>query len=94
MLGAVHHSFGDPSMVLKVEDCALPEPGAGQVRVKTILSAIHNHDLLTVAGRYGYKPQLPAIGGSEAVGLIDALGDGVSGLAVGQRVSVSGVHGA
>ena len=94
MLGAVHHSFGNPSMVLKIEDCALPEPGAGQVRVKTILSAIHNHDLLTVAGRYGYKPPLPAIGGSEAVGVIDALGDGVSGLAVGQRVSVSGVHGA
>ena len=40
MLGAVHRSFGDPSVVLKIEDCALPEPGPGQVRVKTILSGL------------------------------------------------------
>jgi NADPH:quinone reductase-like Zn-dependent oxidoreductase len=59
-----------------------------------ILSPIHNHDLWTVRGSYGYKPELPAIGGSEAVGTIEALGEGVSGVTIGQRVAVAGVHGA
>jgi NADPH:quinone reductase-like Zn-dependent oxidoreductase len=55
-----------------------------------IMSAIHNHDLLTVSGQYGYKPQLPAVAGTEAVGLVDAVGDGVAHLKVGQRVAASG----
>jgi NADPH:quinone reductase-like Zn-dependent oxidoreductase len=63
------------------------------VRIKTILSPIHNHDLWTVRGSYGYKPELPAIGGSEAVGTVDALGEGVTGITIGQRVSVASVHG-
>ena len=42
------------------------------VRIKTLLSPIHHHDLWTVRGQYGYKPTLPAIGGSEAVGTVDA----------------------
>jgi NADPH:quinone reductase-like Zn-dependent oxidoreductase len=58
------------------------------------LATIHVHDLATVAGKYGYKPELPAIGGSEATGTIDALGQGVDGLRVGQRIAVSGVRGA
>lgn len=94
MLSATHHHFGDPAEVLAAEDRPLPEPGPGQVRLRMILSPIHNHDLWTVRGSYGYKPELPAIGGSEAVGTIEALGEGVSGAAIGQRVAVAGVHGA
>lgn len=94
MLSATHHHFGDPAEVLAAEDRPLPEPGPGQVRLRMILSPIHNHDLWTVRGSYGYKPELPAIGGSEAVGTIEALGEGVSGVTIGQRVAVAGVHGA
>ena len=93
MRSAVFNSFGDPSSVLKIEDSPIPDPGPGKVRVKTILSPIHNHDLMTISGQYGYKPAFPAIAGSEAVGTIDALGDGVQGLGVGQRISVAGAHG-
>lgn len=93
MRSAAHATFGNPSEVLKVEERALPEAGPGQVRIRMKLAAIHNHDLLTVSGQYGYKPPLPAVGGSEATGTIDALGEGVSGFAAGQRVAVSGVHG-
>jgi NADPH:quinone reductase len=92
MRSAVFNSYGDPATVLKVEDSPVPNPGPGQVRIKTIMSAIHNHDLLTVSGNYAYKPTFPAIGGSEAVGTIDALGDGVDAT-VGQRVAVAGAHG-
>lgn len=93
MRAAVYHQFGNPAEVLAAEDVATPEVGAGQVLVKMILSSIHNHDLITVDGKYGYKPELPAIGGSEAVGVIEAQGEGVEGLAVGQRVSGVGLRG-
>ena len=93
MQSIIHRSFGEPVDVLELAEMPQPEPKAGQVRIKTILSPMHNHDVWTVRGSYGYKPELPAIGGSEAVGIIDALGEGVTGIAVGQRVAVAGVHG-
>ena len=74
MRSAVHTVFGDPAEVLQVADMPKPEPAAGFARMRMILSAIHNHDLWTVRGSYGYKPKLPAIGGSEAVGVVDAGG--------------------
>lgn len=93
MRAVVHHAFGDPAEVLHPADMPVPEPDAGQVRIRTILSPIHNHDLWTVRGSYGYKPALPAIGGSEAVGTIDAVGPGVDAALVGRRMAVASVHG-
>lgn len=93
MRSAIHDVFGDPTTVLRLADMPLPEPAAGSVRIRTILSPIHNHDLWTVRGAYGYKPVLPAIGGSEAVGIVDAVGAGVDVTLVGKRVVAAGVHG-
>ena len=67
MRALVQHQFGDPAEVLAVEEVELPEPGPGQVRLKVVLSPIHNHDLWTVRGDYGYKPELPARAGTEAL---------------------------
>ena len=92
MRSAIHKSFGKPADVLSVGDSPMPQPAANEVRIKTILSPIHNHDLLTISGQYGYKPELPAIGGSEALGIIDAVGDDVTDLSVGQRVACASVH--
>lgn len=83
----VHERFGDPERVLTVAERPRPEPGPGQALVRMLLSPIHNHDLMTAAGRYGYKPALPAVGGTEAVGVVEALGEGVGHLRVGQRVA-------
>ncbi|WOF22942.1 zinc-binding dehydrogenase [Microbacterium betulae] len=94
MRALVHSTFGEASEVLEVAERPLPEPGPGQVRVRTVLSPIHNHDLWTIRGTYGYKPELPAASGTEAVGVVDALGEGVDGLAVGQRVATGGTFGA
>lgn len=93
MRSAIHTTFGEPAEVLALGDSPLPQPGAGEVRIKTLLAPIHNHDLWTVRGKYGYKPTLPAIGGSEAVGFVDALGEGVQGITIGQRVMAASVHG-
>lgn len=89
-----HPTFGEPQDVLTVEEHELPQPGPGQVRLRILLSPIHNHDLWTVRGTYGFKPELPARAGTEAVGVVDALGPDVEGLAVGQRVATGGSFGA
>lgn len=93
MQSIIHRNFGEPVDVLESAEMPKPEPKASEVRIKMILSPIHNHDVWTVRGNYGYKPTLPAIGGSEGVGVIDALGEGVEQLSLGQRVAVAAVHG-
>ncbi len=94
MRSVVHAVFGEPAEVLGLGESPLPEPGPGQARVRMLLSPIHNHDLWTVRGQYGYKPTLPAIAGSEALGIVDAVGEGVEGVAIGQRVTTAGARGA
>ncbi|MFI9509744.1 zinc-binding dehydrogenase [Nocardia sp. NPDC052566] len=94
MRAVVIERFGEPTEVLAVAERPTPEPGPGEVRIALILAPIHNHDLAIVRGVYGYKPPLPAIPGTEAVGRIDAVGPGVTDIAVGQRVSVSGINAA
>jgi len=93
MRAVVHHEFGDPAEVLAVEEVPLPDPGPGEVRIRTLLSPIHNHDLWTVRGTYGIKPDLPSRAGSEAVGVVDVLGPEVTGVEVGQRVVSTSVIG-
>lgn len=92
MRSATYNEFGRPTEVLSLGDRPIPEPNANEVRVKTVLASIHNHDLLTIRGKYGFKPELPAIGGSEAVGVIDAVGSEVKDLKVGQRVAAASVQ--
>jgi NADPH:quinone reductase-like Zn-dependent oxidoreductase len=92
MRSATYDHFGKPTEVLSIGDRPTPEPKANEVRVKTILASIHNHDLLTIRGQYGFKPEMPAIGGSEAVGIIDAVGSAVKNLKVGQRVAAASVQ--
>jgi NADPH:quinone reductase-like Zn-dependent oxidoreductase len=87
MRAVVHETFAEPADVLEVQERPVPTPGAGEVLVRTVLSPIHNHDLWTVRGTYGFKPELPAASGTEALGVVEALGEGVTNLQVGQRVA-------
>ena len=87
MKSAVYSEFGSPEKVLSSEERARPQPGPGQVLVKMALSPVHNHDLMTIAGQYGFRPDLPSVPGTEAVGVVEALGEGVSALRPGQRVA-------
>ncbi|MGL3199615.1 MULTISPECIES: zinc-binding dehydrogenase [Curtobacterium] len=87
MRAVVHHEFGEPADVLAAEERPVPTPGAGEVLVRTVLSPIHNHDLWTIRGTYGFKPELPAASGTEALGVVEALGEGVTNLSVGRRVA-------
>lgn len=94
MRSATHDVFGEPQDVLYLKDAPIPKPEQGQLRIRMLLSPIHNHDLWTVRGNYGYKPALPgAIGGSEAVGIVEELGEGADPALLGRRVAAAAVHG-
>ncbi|TPW78289.1 zinc-binding dehydrogenase [Schumannella sp. 10F1B-5-1] len=94
MRAVTHTRFAEPDEVLEVTEVPTGEPGPREVRIRMLLSPIHNHDLWTVRGTYGFKPELPARAGTEAVGVIEAVGDEVTGLSVGQRVATGGSFGA
>jgi NADPH:quinone reductase len=93
MRALVQPQFGDPAEVLSVQEVPDPEPGPGEALVRVLLSPIHNHDLWTVRGSYGFKPEMPARAGTELVGVVESLGEGVEGLEVGQRVAIGGAFG-
>jgi propanol-preferring alcohol dehydrogenase len=63
------------------------EPGPGEIRVRVSACAVCRTDLHVVDGDLP-EPRLPIIPGHEIVGRIDALGPGVTGLALGQRVGI------
>jgi len=87
MRALIHHTFTEPATALGVEEIPDPVAGPGEVVVAMTASAIHNHDLLTVSGDYGFTPELPARAGTEATGTVIELGEGVTNLALGQRVT-------
>lgn len=70
-----------------------PEPRPGEVRVAIKAASLNFPDLLTVRGLYQFKPPMPFVPGSEFSGVVDALGEGVSHLAVGQAVAAMGSSG-
>ena len=71
MKAVIYEEFGDPSQVLKLTDKDAPQPKAGEVRVRTILSPINPSDLMSIRGGYTYEPRLPATPGFEGVGIVD-----------------------
>jgi NADPH2:quinone reductase len=81
----VCHELGPPS-VLRVEERPDPVPAPGGVVVAVEAAGVNYVDALFVAGQYQIKPPLPFVPGSEVAGRIEALGEGVGGVQVGQRV--------
>jgi NADPH:quinone reductase-like Zn-dependent oxidoreductase len=80
------HEIGGPE-VLRVEDIAVPDPGPGQVALSVEALGLNRAEVLFRAGTYYYQPSLPASRlGYEAAGVVTAVGDGVTELAVGDRV--------
>lgn len=70
-----------------------PQPGPGQVRIRVRACGVGYVDALVSLGRYQVKPPLPHIPGGEVAGEIDALGEGVEGLALGDRVMAQAAGG-
>ncbi len=71
---------------LRVEELPTPEPGPGEVRVAVQAAGASYVDGLTVAGRYQFPLKPPYTPGGESAGVVDAVGEGVTGFAPGNRV--------
>lgn len=75
---------------LSIGDIPDPSPAEGEVLVEVRAAGLNFFDLLMVQGRYQRRPEAPFTPGGEAAGVVAALGQGVEGLAVGDRVAVHG----
>jgi len=84
--------LGEPD-VLRLRELPIPVPAAGEVRLKVEAVGINFADVLASAGQYLTRTRVPYTPGMEFAGTIDALGEGVSGLEVGQRVASLGGRG-
>lgn len=71
---------------LRLAERPEPHPGAGEVLVRTIAAGLNYRDLMVVSGHYGADLPATRIPLSDGVGVIEELGEGVAGLAPGDRV--------
>jgi NADPH2:quinone reductase len=83
---------GGPEALTCVE-LPVEEPRAGQLRVRVHAAGVGSTDLMLLAGNYRYAPKLPVVPGYEIAGVIDAIGPGVTGFTLGQRVAALTVYG-
>lgn len=77
------YETGSPE-VLKIENLELPEPAAGEVRIRHTAIGLNFQDIYTRSGQYAAP--LPTGLGTEAVGVVEGLGAGVTDFKVGDRV--------
>jgi NADPH:quinone reductase len=80
------HEFGGPG-VLRVDEVEKPQPGAGEVLIRVAVAGVNYADTMLRAGTYFTKPSLPCTPGFEVAGVIEAIGEEVSNVQVGQRVT-------
>ncbi len=83
---------GGPAVLQSIE-LPMEQPGPGQLRVRIRAAGVGSTDLTVIAGNYSFAPKIPFVPGYEIAGTVDALGAGVTGLHVGQRVAALTVYG-
>src|SRR5687767_12569674 len=86
------HEVGGPE-VLRVEEAEVGPPGPGQALIRQTAIGLNFIDVYFRSGLYP-APELPFIPGQEGAGVVEAVGDGVVDVSVGQRVAYAGVLGA
>ncbi|MDP9148167.1 MAG: NADPH:quinone reductase [Acidobacteriota bacterium] len=88
-------TFGGPE-VLKLEEIPTPVPAAGQVLVHVRAAGVNPYDTYMRAGTYAIKPALPYTPGSDAAGVVESVGAGVTKVKAGDRVftakTISGAY--
>jgi NADPH2:quinone reductase len=86
MKAALCKSLDGPAGLV-IEDIAPPQPGAGEVLIAVKAAALNFFDTLITRGKYQSKPELPFSPSAEVAGVIEALGPGMTGVRVGDRVA-------
>ena len=87
---AIHlTAYGNPAQSLKTVEVPEPKaPSAGKALVRMEYAPIAYSDLLLAKGVYLLRPNLPSVIGGEGAGIVEAIGNGLSGLKVGDRVTI------
>lgn len=93
MRAAVCPQYGPPDVV-RVEEQPSPVMGPGQVRVRVTAAAVNFPDVLLIANRYQISVPVPFVPGSEFAGVVLETAPDVTGFAVGDRVTGTGMFGA
>lgn len=88
----IFYKFGDPADVLKIEEVPLREPGPGELRISVKAFALNRADLLFIHGEHYSLPKFPSRLGDECSGVIDSIGEGISGFKIGDKVSTIPFH--
>ena len=83
------HEFGGPE-VLRLEDVEEPRPGRGEVLVRVRAAGVNPVDTYIRGGVHAVRPALPYTPGADAAGMVEAVGEGVTRVAAGERVYVGG----
>lgn len=89
MRAAVFYEHGGLDVIRSVDDLPVPEPKAGEVRVQMKAAALNRLDLWVRDGWKGLNLPMPHIIGSDGAGIVDAVGDGVTNVAPGDRVAIN-----
>jgi alcohol dehydrogenase, propanol-preferring len=84
-------SFKDDASPLALVELPVPEPGAGEVRIRVAVCGICHTELDEIEGRTA-PPRLPVVPGHEVVGRVDKLGAGAARFRIGDRVGVGWIH--
>lgn len=82
------HAFGPPE-VMRLEEVPDPPAGHGQVLVRIRAAGVNPVEAYIRSGAYARRPPLPYTPGNDAAGIVEAVGDGVRGVAAGDRVYTS-----
>ena len=88
----VTHYGGPDALEVHEEEC--PEPKKGEVRVRVLAAGVSLPDLMAREGIHPETPRVPFTPGWDLVGVVDRLGDGVSGIEPGQTVAAMPISGA
>jgi NADPH2:quinone reductase len=94
MKAIVCGSFGGPEVLALREMPDPAPPGPGEIRVRILARGVQYVDVLMIAGKYQFRPEPPFVPGNEAAGVVEAVGAGVSGFRVGERVMSRHTRGA
>jgi NADPH2:quinone reductase len=87
------HELTGPS-ALRVDEVPDPQISAGQVLIEVKAAGVNFPDILQTRGQYQFKPTPPFSPGGEAAGIVRAVGEGVTSVAVGDRVAATVLYGA
>src|ERR1700757_3889620 len=84
--------YGGPGVITAIEE-DIPAPKAGEVRVKVLAAGVSLPDVLAREGIHPETPHVPYTPGWDLVGIVDQIGEGVSGFELGQTVAAMPISG-